>query len=216
MAAAERRTTLVSVDPDCSAAVLGLPRPTATPTTVAGSLRLDSTVPESGFVVVDGGRLGDVATRRPGVRLAVLRGPCYLALSTLHDQAGAYDGVVVVEEPDRALTARDVTDVLDVPVLATVRTSLDVAQAIDAGLLVARVHRLAALADLRRVLRACHGSPAPLDQHTDLQWRQPRPFSDEIACRDGPSHWHLAGVWKLARSAEHRTPRRGRGRVLPR
>jgi len=210
MAAAHEPTTIVTADPDCSAAVLGLARPTATPAIVAGSLSLDTTVPvEGGFTVIDGGRLGEIATPRPGVRLAVLRGPCYLALAALHDHAGSYDAVVVVEEPDRALTARDVTDVLDVPVAATVRTSTAVAQAIDAGLLVARVHRLAEFADLRRVLRPIRATPAPPDRHTDLHRPEFGRFPNKIACRDRPSQRHVVPVWDANHRVEHRAPGRG-------
>ena len=53
--------------------------------------------------------------------LVVLR-PCYLALRrAVHDGLlGATDGVVVVEEPGRALGTREVTEVLDLPVVAQV------------------------------------------------------------------------------------------------
>jgi hypothetical protein len=49
----------------------------------------------------------------------VLRGPCYVALASLLARAARPDGIILVAEPKRSLTARDVTDVLDVPVVVT-------------------------------------------------------------------------------------------------
>ena len=79
----------------------------------------------------------------------VLRGPCYVALASLLATAARPDGIILVAEPKRSLTARDVTDGLDVPVVVTVEASPDVARTIDAGLLVSRLHRLRELAPLR-------------------------------------------------------------------
>ena len=219
MSAAQGPTTLAAADLDTAAAVLGLPRPTTTPISVVGSLRLDSVSGAGaavGTTIVDGGTIAAGPPAGPGLRIAVLRGPCYLALATLLAHGRDYDGVVVVEEPDRSLTARDISDVLDVPVLATVRTSPTVARAIDAGMLVARAHRLADLADLRRLLRPIPIAPAPRDRGTDLQRRINRLRVTKFACRVHPDRRHVVRVCEANRGAEHRPARRRCCRLLPR
>lgn len=219
MSAAQQPTTLAAADTDTAAAVLGLPRPVRTPVAVVGSLDLDSATGAAlngAATIVDAGSATTAPPTAAGLRIGVLRGPCYLALATLLAGGGHLDGVVVVEEADRSLTARDVSDVLDVPVLATVRVSPAVARAIDAGMLVARTHRLPELADLRRLLRLTHTAPAPRDLDTDLHRRILRRRGTEVGCRDRPDQRHVVGACKDARSAEHRPAgRRGR-RVLPR
>jgi MinD-like ATPase involved in chromosome partitioning or flagellar assembly len=75
-----------------------------------------------------------------GVSLLVLR-PCYLALK----RAAAFplrpSGVVLVDEPDRSLTAADIEAVLDVPVRAVVPVDRRVAAAVDTGSLGVRLPR---------------------------------------------------------------------------
>ena len=73
---------------------------------------------------------------------------CYVAQATVLARKERPDGIILVAEPKRSLTARDVTDVLDVPAVATVEASPYFAGTIDAGLLVSRVHRLRELAPL--------------------------------------------------------------------
>jgi len=75
-----------------------------------------------------------------GTSLLVLR-PCYLALRRAVRAGGRADGVVLVVEPGRALGRRDVEQVLDAPVVATVELDPSVARAVDAGLLVRRPQR---------------------------------------------------------------------------
>ena len=219
MSAAQGPTTLAAVDTDTAAAVLGLPRPATTPVAVVGSLQLDSisgATDATGTTIVDGGTIVGAPLAGPGMRIAVLRGPCYLALATLLAHGRDYDGVVVVEEQDRSLTASDISDVLDVPVLATVHASPAVARSIDAGMLVARTHRLAELADLRRLLRPNVVSPAPRDRDTDLQWPKFGHCITEVGCRDRPAQRHVVRVCKATESAEHRPARRRSRRLLPR
>ena len=105
------------------------------------------------IVVVDEGTL---ASKPPGDPTAteehylVLRGPCYVALATtLAADIDGIEGIVLVAERDRSLRPRDVTDVLGIPVVATVTLSPQVARAIDAGLLPSRYSRLRDLDDLR-------------------------------------------------------------------
>jgi hypothetical protein len=66
---------------------------------------------------------------------------CYLALrrAVRVPAVASATGVVLVEEPGRALGARDVGDVLGVPVMATVAVRSSVARAIDAGVFPARM-----------------------------------------------------------------------------
>ena len=96
-----------------------------------------------GPVVVDAGVLGGrcgADWEPPGYSLLVVR-PCYLALRAAVGMEHRPDGAVVVEEPGRALVARDVGDVLGVPVVATVTLDPAVARAVDAGVLCRRVPR---------------------------------------------------------------------------
>lgn len=71
--------------------------------------------------------------------LLVLR-PCYLALRRAM-VAPRPSGVVLVCEPERALGAADVEDVLGVRVVAEIPWDPAVARAVDAGLLVTRLPR---------------------------------------------------------------------------
>ncbi len=73
-------------------------------------------------------------------RLLVIR-PCYLALRRAIAQGAPATGVVLVQEPGRALSARDVSRTLGVPVVAEVHYDPAVARAVDAGLLVSRLPR---------------------------------------------------------------------------
>lgn len=119
----------------------------------ADELRRDRRV-----VVADCGRVdGPDGPAGPGHRLAaaadrsllVLR-PCYLALRRAVATELRPDGVVLVAEAGRAITAGDVADALGVPVLAEVLVTDAVARAVDAGLLASRLPR-SLVRDLRAV-----------------------------------------------------------------
>jgi MinD superfamily P-loop ATPase len=78
--------------------------------------------------------------------LLVIR-PCYLALQRARHLAVNPTAIVLVSEPGRVLNARAVEHALGVPVVAAIDIDPDVARAVDAGLLAARlprplVHRL--------------------------------------------------------------------------
>lgn len=73
-------------------------------------------------------------------RLLVVRN-CYLALRRAVAHPVRPDGVVLVTEPGRALTATDVEAVLTAPVVAEIAIDPAVARTIDAGLLAARLPR---------------------------------------------------------------------------
>lgn len=72
--------------------------------------------------------------------LLVVR-PCYLALRRVVERAVVPTGVVVVNEPGRALNAGDVARSVGAPVVAEIPYDPAVARAIDAGLLAARMPR---------------------------------------------------------------------------
>ena len=74
------------------------------------------------------------------VSLLVLR-PCYLALRRALAAPIRPSAVVLVDEPGRALTRRDIEDVLGVPVRAEIEYDPSIARAVDAGLLAGRVPR---------------------------------------------------------------------------
>jgi hypothetical protein len=67
--------------------------------------------------------------------------PCYLTLRrAVRSSATAHAaGVVVVEEAGRALTARDVADILGRPVLASIAARSPIARVVDAGVLTTRM-----------------------------------------------------------------------------
>jgi hypothetical protein len=94
--------------------------------------------------VVDCGRASEPATRAVAevadVTVVVVRG-CYLALRrAVHAPAlTPTNCAVLVEEGDRSLSAKEVVDVLDVPVLARVGVRTSVFRAVDAGVLAMRL-----------------------------------------------------------------------------
>ncbi|HEX7166557.1 MAG TPA: cellulose synthase operon protein YhjQ/BcsQ, partial [Acidimicrobiales bacterium] len=104
-------------------------------------------------VVVDAGRIEPASLAEAVVAgathsLLVVR-PCYLALRRAVAAPLRPTGVVLVDEPGRALSPGDVEDALGVPVTAVVPQRPEIARAVDAGLLGDRVPRVLASA-LRR------------------------------------------------------------------
>lgn len=169
LAAGHHRTTLVSDEPDVAAAILGIPRPLhgdaieVTPTLTLGETPAVGTE----ITVVD---IAPAATPFPhqpeGEHYVVVRGPCYLALASLLAAPEAPHRIILVAEDGRSLTARDVTEVTGVPVVATIRASQAVARTIDSGLLLARLHQLREFKPLRTLIPAPpSGAPAPTAPH---------------------------------------------------
>lgn len=83
-----------------------------------------------------------------GVRRALVEGAdrsllvtrsCYVAIRRAKALDLRLDGVVLIEEPHRALGRTDVADVLGAPVVAAVPIDPAIARAVDSGLLVARL-----------------------------------------------------------------------------
>lgn len=118
---------------------------------------VDGLVPE--VQVVDVGRLrpemdrGGAGNELDMVRWLVVRGPCYLSLRAAVEHHWA-DGVILLVEPGRSLSAADVADVLGVPVVAQIPVEPAVARVIDAGLLLGRLRRLSAFRSLAQLVRA--------------------------------------------------------------
>ena len=94
--------------------------------------------------LVDCGTAAEPATRAvievADVAVVVVRG-CYLGLRrAVHSPALAHTtAAVLFEEPGRSLAARDVSDVLEIPVLARVPVKHPIARAVDAGVLSTRL-----------------------------------------------------------------------------
>ena len=92
-------------------------------------------------VVVDAGSTGEpppAIVRSADHALLVTR-PCYLAMRAATRSSARPTGVVLVDEPGRALRARDVEASVAAPVVATVLLDPAIARAVDAGLLLARL-----------------------------------------------------------------------------
>jgi MinD superfamily P-loop ATPase len=83
-------------------------------------------------------------------RALLVTRPCYLALRRAVRCSSRPTGVVVVTEPGRALTIRDIEHALGAPVTATVSIDPLVARAVDAGLLSTRLPRVITR-ELRRI-----------------------------------------------------------------
>ena len=65
--------------------------------------------------------------------------PCFISLRRALSLPIRPAGVVLVEDPGRALSRSDIEDVLGVPVVATVAVDAAVARAVDSGLLASRL-----------------------------------------------------------------------------
>lgn len=101
---------------------------------------LANVVPD--HTVVDFGTLQPPESLRPLIRAdwLVLR-PCYLALRRAARLPRRPQGVVVVREPGRALTARDIQTVVGAPIVGEITVADNVARSVDAGLLATRLPR---------------------------------------------------------------------------
>jgi hypothetical protein len=131
-------------EPPLEVQVDGLPlaiRPHGAPLPDLAALRREPRV-----VVADCGRL-DTGGSPAGALVAaadrslLVQRPCYLALRRAVSCPVRPDGVVLVTEAGRAITADDVAHSLGVPVVAEVLVTDAVARAVDAGLLASRLPR---------------------------------------------------------------------------
>ena len=91
-------------------------------------------------VVVDAGTGAPPAalTDSADQSILVVR-PCYLALRRATELTSRVTGIVLVDEPGRALGRRDVESVTGVKVIAEVPVDPAIARAVDAGLLACRL-----------------------------------------------------------------------------
>jgi hypothetical protein len=122
----------------------------------AGALGFDGVLPEAGAAlavaldtdprptVCDAGRLDHPAlyalNEVAATSVMVVRG-CYLALrrAVHHEALELASGIILIDEHGRSLGARDVEDVLGLPVLATIEARGSTARAVDAGVLSTRM-----------------------------------------------------------------------------
>ena len=96
-------------------------------------------------VVIDAG-CGVVSAHllaRASSSLLITR-PCYLSLRRAAQLNVAPTGIVLVNEPGRALGKRDVESVIGAPVIAEITFDASISRAVDAGLLASRLPSLLA------------------------------------------------------------------------
>ncbi len=236
-AAGHGPTQLVPDDPLSTSALLGVPITTdAEWAEVCPNLEMATDAhhvplaPHPTTTVIDCGRLPigpfDEASSSPLIeaaeRYVVLRGPCYVALSSVLVTGVRFDGVILLHEPGRALSDRDVTDVLGIPVVASIPVDPAIARTIDAGLLLSSLHRHSArfrsLSVLARPPRNL--SEPPLQPDTDLPLSLGDRNAARIACRARPVSRAVYKVWRRNAGrrghVEHRTVVAGCGRLLRR
>jgi hypothetical protein len=157
-AATETTVTLTSNDPIAMAHLLAVPAPVpGDPAVVKPNLSLAVARDQKGGGVVpelrifDGGTLAGAGQGGDeDARYVVVRGPCYLALATfVGRQERNFDGVILLTEAGRAMTATNVAEVTSLPVVASIPVHARVARCIDAGVLASRAAHLPELAELR-------------------------------------------------------------------
>jgi hypothetical protein len=118
--------------------------PTALPAPESGAALAVALSQGSSPVLVDCGTAREPATQAvvevADAALVVLRG-CYLALRrAVHAPPLEHTaGVVLLDEPGRSLGAREIGEVLDLPVLARIPVDKTIARAVDAGVLPTRL-----------------------------------------------------------------------------
>lgn len=105
--------------------------------------RLVTALTEIGVtVVIDSGTgTPPVALLGAATHSLLVTRPCYLALRRAVATGLQPTGIVLINEPGRALTARDVERSLHAPVIAELQYDPAVARAVDAGLLASRLPR---------------------------------------------------------------------------
>lgn len=92
-------------------------------------------------IVIDAGSSGGPppAIARVADQTLLVTRPCYLALRAVTRGHTRPTGIVLVDEPGRALRPRDIEASVGAPVVATVLLDPAIARAVDAGLLLARL-----------------------------------------------------------------------------
>ena len=91
-------------------------------------------------IIVDLGRADiPIALRKIVDTCYLVTRPCYLALRRAVDLETAFSGVIVVNEPDRVLTSRDVESVLKLKCVAEIPYTSEISRRVDSGLLKSRL-----------------------------------------------------------------------------
>ena len=91
-------------------------------------------------IIVDLGRADiPLALRKIVDTCYLVTRPCYLALRRAVDLETAFSGVIVVNEPDRVLTSRDVESVLKLKCVAEIPYTSEISHRVDSGLLKSRL-----------------------------------------------------------------------------
>ena len=91
-------------------------------------------------IIVDLGRADiPLALRKIVDTCYLVTRPCYLALRRAVDLETAFSGVIVVNEPDRVLTSRDVESVLKLKCVAEIPYTSEISRRVDSGLLKSRL-----------------------------------------------------------------------------
>jgi hypothetical protein len=104
--------------------------------------RLATTLGGFENVIIDAGTgCPPTALREAAQQSLLVIRPCFIAIRRAQQLSIRPTGIVLVDEPGRALTSRDVEHALGVPVVAEVLLDPAVARAVDAGLLRARLPR---------------------------------------------------------------------------
>lgn len=104
-------------------------------------LRRFAAMPSPREIIVDAGTNSSfIETLLPHATTSwlILR-PCYLALRRAVSSTHRIDGVILVNEPGRSLSSRDVASVLTAPIVAEVDLDPRLARVVDAGLLASRL-----------------------------------------------------------------------------
>jgi hypothetical protein len=100
----------------------------------------DACAGHRGTVVVDAGRhVPPERVHEVAAQSLLVTRPCFLALRRAAAHHGVGAGVVVVDEPGRALRRSDIERALGLPVRAVVPWDPAIARAVDAGLLASRL-----------------------------------------------------------------------------
>ena len=192
LAAQHFPTALLCVDPLSTAALLGAPpvlpgehAEIAPGLTLAG---LDG--PRRAVTVIDAGSLATTPPTPAGGRtVLVIRGPSSLSLHTAigHPELHA-DGAVIVAEPGRALSDLDVTEILAIPVLASVPVRADIARTVDAGLLLTEA---TSRPSLRPIHALVDGLLPDAARRREIDLRQPslHRASQELTVLDAEVGW---------------------------
>src|SRR5581483_4743801 len=191
-AAQHSPTSLLCVDPLSTAALLGAPPvlPGEQAEIAPGLTLTDLDGPRRAVTVIDAGSLTTTPAPPAGSRtILVIRGPSYLALHTAIGHPDLHpDGAVIVAEPGRALSDLDVTEILAIPVLASVPVRADIARTVDAGLLLTEA---TSRPSLRPIHALVDGLLPDVARRREIDLRQPalHRAGQELTVLDGEVGW---------------------------